>query len=35
MDQVMALENGGDDYIMKPFYYEVVIKEAQKYRVNP
>lgn len=24
MDQVMALENGGDDYITKPFAYEVV-----------
>ncbi|MBS4171975.1 response regulator transcription factor [Bacillus sp. FJAT-49736] len=25
MDQVMALENGGDDYITKPFDYEIVI----------
>lgn len=25
MDQVMALENGGDDYITKPFHMEVVL----------
>lgn len=25
MDQVMALENGGDDYITKPFHPEVVL----------
>ncbi|MED4351295.1 response regulator transcription factor [Schinkia azotoformans] len=25
MDQVMALENGADDYITKPFEYEIVI----------
>lgn len=25
MDQVMALENGGDDYITKPFHTEVVL----------
>lgn len=25
MDQVMALENGGDDYITKPFHSEVVL----------
>ncbi|MHA7965960.1 response regulator transcription factor [Paenibacillus sp. CAU 1782] len=25
MDQVMALENGGDDYLTKPFHYSVVM----------
>ncbi len=25
MDQVMALENGGDDYITKPFDYDIVL----------
>ncbi|QOS99337.1 response regulator transcription factor [Brevibacterium sp. JNUCC-42] len=29
MDQVMALENGGDDYITKPFYYEVVMSKIR------
>lgn len=29
MDQVMALQNGADDYITKPFYYEVVIAKVQ------
>ncbi|MBY0756864.1 response regulator transcription factor [Clostridium sardiniense] len=29
MDQVMALESGGDDYITKPFYYEVVIAKIK------
>lgn len=29
MDQVMALENGGDDFITKPFDYEVVIAKIR------
>lgn len=29
MDQVMALESGGDDYITKPFYYEVVMAKIK------
>lgn len=29
MDQVMALENGADDYIPKPFSYEVVIAKVR------
>lgn len=29
MDQVMALENGGDDYITKPFHYEVVMAKIR------
>ncbi|PEK36426.1 DNA-binding response regulator [Bacillus pseudomycoides] len=29
MDQVMALENGGDDYIPKPFHYEVVMAKIR------
>lgn len=29
MDQVMALENGGDDYITKPFDYEIVIAKIR------
>ncbi|HDR8072562.1 TPA: response regulator transcription factor [Bacillus cereus] len=29
MDQVMALENGADDYITKPFYYEVVMAKVR------
>lgn len=29
MDQVMALENGGDDYIVKPFHSEVVMAKIR------
>lgn len=29
MDQVMALENGADDYITKPFHYEVVVAKIR------
>jgi len=29
MDQVMALEYGGDDYIAKPFHYEVVMAKIR------
>jgi len=29
MDQVMALENGGDDFITKPFHVEVVIAKIR------
>ena len=29
MDQVMALENGADDYITKPFHYEVVMAKIR------
>ncbi|MCM3715297.1 response regulator transcription factor [Halalkalibacter oceani] len=29
MDQVMALENGGDDYITKPFHAEVVVAKVR------
>jgi len=31
MDQVMALENGADDYITKPFDYEVVIAKIRSH----
>lgn len=31
MDQVMALESGGDDYITKPFYYEVVMAKIKSH----
>ena len=29
MDQVMAIENGGDDYITKPFSYDVVLAKIK------
>jgi DNA-binding response OmpR family regulator len=29
LDQVMALENGGDDYITKPFSYQIVIAKVR------
>ncbi|MDR9852232.1 response regulator transcription factor [Paenibacillus sp. VCA1] len=29
MDQVMALENGADDFITKPFYYEIVMAKIR------
>lgn len=29
MDQVMAIENGGDDYIAKPFHLEVVLAKIK------
>ncbi|WP_339246673.1 response regulator transcription factor [Paenibacillus sp. FSL R10-2796] len=31
MDQVMALENGGDDYVTKPFHYEVVLAKIRSH----
>lgn len=31
MDQVMALENGADDYITKPFSYEVVVAKVRSH----
>ena len=31
MDQVMAIESGGDDYITKPFYYEVVMAKIKSH----
>lgn len=30
MDQVMALENGADDYIIKPFYCDVIMAKIKK-----
>ncbi|TCP70563.1 OmpR family two-component system response regulator YxdJ [Baia soyae] len=29
MEQVMALENGADDYITKPFHYEIVLAKIR------
>ena len=31
MDQVMALEYGGDDYIVKPFSYEIVLAKVKSH----
>ncbi|OAH52605.1 MULTISPECIES: response regulator transcription factor [Bacillaceae] len=31
MDQVMALENGADDYITKPFDYEIVVAKINSH----
>lgn len=31
MDQVMALESGADDYILKPFYYEVLMAKIKSH----
>ncbi|MEK4210802.1 MULTISPECIES: response regulator transcription factor [Paenibacillus] len=31
MDQVMALENGADDYITKPFSYEVIMAKIKSH----
>ncbi len=31
MDQVMALENGADDYITKPFHYEIVMAKIRSH----
>jgi len=31
MDQIMALENGADDYITKPFSYEVVMAKIRSH----
>jgi len=29
MDQIFALENGGDDFITKPFHYEIVLAKIK------
>lgn len=31
MDQVFALENGGDDFITKPFHYEIVLAKVRSH----
>ncbi|WP_028778155.1 response regulator transcription factor [Shimazuella kribbensis] len=31
MDQVMALENGADDYITKPFDYEIIVAKIRSH----
>ncbi|MEK3889164.1 response regulator transcription factor [Bacillus sp. FSL K6-3431] len=31
MDQVMALENGADDFITKPFHYEIVMAKIRSH----
>src|SRR5699024_12583359 len=29
MDQIMAIENGGDDYIVKPFSFELLLAKIK------
>ncbi|MBQ0137660.1 MAG: response regulator transcription factor [Kurthia sp.] len=31
MDQIFALENGGDDFIAKPFHYEIVLAKIKSH----